>query len=32
LLTKLSRALLGDDADRNLINAKPTVTSSTSES
>ena len=32
LLTKLSRALLGDDADRNLINAEPTVTSSTSES
>jgi DNA-binding MarR family transcriptional regulator len=32
LLTKLSRALLGDDADRNLINAKPVVTSSTSES
>ena len=32
LLTKLSRELLGDDADRNLINAKPTVTSSTSES
>jgi DNA-binding MarR family transcriptional regulator len=32
LLTKLSRALLGDDADRNLINAEPTVTSSTTES
>ena len=32
LLTKLSRALLGADADRNLINAKPTVTSSTTES
>jgi EmrB/QacA subfamily drug resistance transporter len=32
LLTKLSRALLGDDADRNLINAEPTVTSSTRES
>jgi DNA-binding MarR family transcriptional regulator len=31
LLTKLSRALLGDDADRNLINGKPTVTSSTTE-
>ncbi len=28
LLTKLSRALLGEDADRNLIHAKPTVTSS----
>jgi EmrB/QacA subfamily drug resistance transporter len=33
LLTKLSRALLGADADRNLINAKPAITSSsTSES
>ena len=31
LLTKLSRALLGDDADRNLINAEPTISSSTSE-
>ena len=32
LLTKLSRELLGDNADRYLINAKPTVTSSTTES
>jgi DNA-binding MarR family transcriptional regulator len=32
LLTKLSRELLGDDADRYLINAKPTVTSSSIES
>jgi DNA-binding MarR family transcriptional regulator len=32
LLTKLSRALLGADADRNLINAKPAATSSTTES
>ena len=32
LLTKLSRELLGDNADRYLINARPTVTSSTSES
>jgi DNA-binding MarR family transcriptional regulator len=32
LLTKLSRALLGEDADRHLINAKPTVPSSTTES
>ena len=32
LLTKLSRALLGDDADRNLIDAEPTLTSSTTES
>jgi len=29
LLTKLSRAMLGDNADRYLINNKPTVTSST---
>ena len=28
LLTKLSRALLGEDADRNLIHAKPAATSS----
>jgi len=26
LLTKLSRALLGEDADRNLISAKPPAT------
>jgi DNA-binding MarR family transcriptional regulator len=32
LLTKLSRALLGEDADRDLINAEPTVTSSARES
>jgi len=32
LLTKLSRELLGDNADRYLINAKPTVTFSTTES
>jgi DNA-binding MarR family transcriptional regulator len=32
LLTKLSRELLGDNADRYLINAKPTLTSSTTES
>ena len=29
LLTRLSRALLGEDADRHLISAKPSVTSST---
>ncbi len=28
LLTRLSRALLGEDADRHLISAKPPVTSS----
>ncbi len=32
LLTKLSRELLGDNADRNLIDASPAVTSATSES
>jgi hypothetical protein len=32
LLTKLSRALLGADADRNLIDGKPGVTSSSSSS
>jgi hypothetical protein len=32
LLTRLSRELLGDDADRYLIAAKPTLTSSTTES
>ena len=32
MLTKLSRELLGDDADRNLVTAKPTVTSATTES
>ena len=32
LLTRLSRALLGDDADRNLVNAEAHVTSSTTES
>jgi EmrB/QacA subfamily drug resistance transporter len=32
LLTKLSRALLGHEADRYLVTAKPTVTSSTTES
>jgi EmrB/QacA subfamily drug resistance transporter len=31
LLTKLSRGLLGDDADRDLLTAKPAVASSTSE-
>jgi EmrB/QacA subfamily drug resistance transporter len=31
LLTKLSRALLGHDADRNLVTANPTVTSATTE-
>jgi hypothetical protein len=32
LLTKLSRALLGEDADRNLIAAEPTAASSASQS
>jgi EmrB/QacA subfamily drug resistance transporter len=32
LLTKLSRELLGDEADRRLIDATPTVTSATAES
>jgi DNA-binding MarR family transcriptional regulator len=32
LLTKLSRDLLGHDADRNLLDAKPAVASSTAES
>ena len=32
LLTKLSRELLGDNADRHLIDAKPAVTSSATES
>ena len=32
LLTKLSRELLGDDADRRLIDATPAVTSATAES
>ena len=32
LLTKLSRELLGDNADRHLIDAKPAVTSVTTES
>jgi DNA-binding MarR family transcriptional regulator len=32
LLTKLSRALLGEDADRHVINAKPTVSVPPAES
>lgn len=32
LLTKLSRALLGDDADRSLLGAEPAATSATGAS